>query len=253
MKLIDITPLPSDADAADLAAVFSCSLAGQAFSLDLGDGRVALLTLACVRPAGVLADPPAYPPGRSAPWTASASAITKLLLSGQARSIHAACMTLAFAGKLRGSGTPENIAHYHARLYRENHCKKIKPETFRNLPTTQNATHATLVQSNPEANLPTDNTPALAPDRLHLKNPRRFLIDLKSEPDGDADYSAIIAPTFWAAGRDVLQWGDVVTLIQRNGEVLDIQILDPHPDGFNVVDLASVGRPHPDLPSEATR
>ena len=98
--------------------------------------------------------------------------------------------------------------------------------------------------------MPENNKPALAPDRLHLKNPRRFLIDLKSEPDGDASYSEITAPAFWCEGRDVLQWGDVVTLIQRNGEVLDIQILDPHPDGFNVVDLATVNckvRPHPDL------
>lgn len=59
MRLIHITPLLPDA--ADLAAVFSVSQPGAAFSLDLGDGRVALLTLTAVQAGGALADPPALP------------------------------------------------------------------------------------------------------------------------------------------------------------------------------------------------
>ena len=62
MKLINVTSLPADADAADLASALACATPGAAFSLDLGDGRVALLSLACVRPSGALAESN-VPPG----------------------------------------------------------------------------------------------------------------------------------------------------------------------------------------------
>lgn len=60
MRLINITPLPSDADAADLAAVLACATPGAAFSLELGDGRLATIVLASVRSSGALAE--AAPP-----------------------------------------------------------------------------------------------------------------------------------------------------------------------------------------------
>ena len=241
MKLINVTPLPSDADASDLAAVLACGAPGAAYSLDLGDGRLALLTLASVRPSGALAEVD-VPPGVWASNSGAASEITELLLSGQARSAYAAALQLAYAGKLPGGGTPENKAHYHSRLYRAAHCK-LKASAF-DLQKTQNtdsSRHAILLSENAGADMEPKNKRALAPDKLILTSclpPKHWLINLDTEGLSAATRADILNPLFWQEAHGAIRQGDIVSLTSAIGQNLDV-IVGPETDaGFRVAVLA---------------
>jgi hypothetical protein len=130
MRNIDITPLSSSADAGELQAAIMAAQPGSAFSLQLGDGRAAILTCSALRSGAAPADP-ACPPALALALNGEATGISKLeskrlareedfaeitnrLLSGKAHSVHAAALQVT-----RGNF---NRAHYRGKQYRKTHC-----------------------------------------------------------------------------------------------------------------------------------
>ena len=242
MKLIQITPLPSDADAADLAAVFLISPPGSAFSLSLGDGRLATIVL-------VRADAGRPQRVRDA-YTCLFARITQRCLAGL--SIHAVCLELAYAGEIPGHGTPENKARELGRAYRAAHCK-LKATAFSDkiIQNTEPAKNAILLSIQEKTGMEAHNRPALAPDKLILTSrrpPKHWLINLDTEGLSDATREDILAPTFWREAHGAIQQGDLVSLTSAIGQNVEI-IIGPEcaEGGFHVGILAERA---PALPSE---
>ena len=65
MKLIQITPISTDASMEEFAATLSSALPGAALGVGLGDGRIAILTLGSLR-SHAAGDPPYAPQGAQA-------------------------------------------------------------------------------------------------------------------------------------------------------------------------------------------
>ena len=232
MKLIQITPLPADADAADLATIFAVSPPGSAFSLELGDGRLATIVLGCVdvgQPQRV----------RDA-YIGLFPRITQRCLAGL--SIHAACLELAFAGEVPGYGTEESKARELGRAYRDAH-RKLKATAFsdKTIQNTESAKSDILLSNTGTSVMQNKSDKALAPDKVVLirrRPPQRYHIDLDAEGLGDATRDEILDPLFWRDVTHSLQQGDVVSHVSANGFNGDIIIGPESADGgFHVAVL----------------
>ena len=243
MRLIQVTPLPPDADAADLCAVLACAIAGRSvLARPWRRSRCNASARGCSGPGGALADPPGAPPGRPGLLTGSAAAIGERILSGKARSAYAAALQLAYAGKLPGGGTPKSKAHYHSRLYRAAHCK-LKATAFdlQKTPNTGSSRHAILLSEHREPEMEPKNSKALAPDKLILTScrpPKSWLINLDTEGLSDATRAEILDPLFWQEAHGAIRQGDIVSLTSAIGENLDILVGPETADGFRVAVLS---------------
>ena len=241
MKLIQITPLPSDADAADLAAIFAVSPPGSAFSLSLGDGRLA--TIALVR-----ADAGRPQRVRDA-YIDLFPAITQRCFAGL--SIHAACLELAYAGEIPGHGTPENKARELGRAYRAAHCK-LKATAFSDkiIQNTEPEKNAILLSETERPQMQNNHDKALGADKLTLirrRAPQRFLIDLDAQGLGDATRDDILNPLYWRDVTHSLIQGDVVSHVSANGFNGDVIIGPESAEGGFHVGILAEHKPTPAL------
>ena len=265
MKSVPITAVN---DAGELIALLATATPGSAFSLKLGDGRAAILTLsALLSDEGAGFDEAPNQPGRSNtchrvfnfglgrfvnPGGKSKNELfgiaTHKIFSKVARSYHGAAVQLVDEGEYRGNGgTPENRAHRLGKLFRAH----LKSSAFEKIQKTELTNPITAASKDlillsetkiaqPHGGRMTTQDKSLGPDRLRRVRPKQFIIDLVREELADATYDEIMSPAFWVEAGDYIQTGDTVILVRDDAStiVLGIGAPDPATGGFWPIDLA---------------
>ena len=264
MQFPSITQLSSSAATEALAAALSSAQSGAAFSLELGDGRAALLTLCGVQEKapgtrGYGPNPRSAVSHRGLRFNSAHPAlfpiITDRILSGQAKSAFQAATQLVAEGQVQGrGGTPENKAHRLSRLYRDAFKNPKNNRTNPMLPTSKDEILLSEIKTGrPKGGQMATEDRALAPGCMRRVTPRRFIIDLVKEGVPTATYDEIMSPAFWAAGQGFIQTGDTVILVRPDASTLALAVgaFDPETGGHWMTDIARSVRAAADNSEEA--
>ena len=270
MHRIEATHLSS---ADDIRAAFAAAAPGAAFEIRLASGRLAsvLLCGACdaagsatmapnrargVR-IGAASGKNELDPGKKINELFGIA--THKILSGTARSYHAAAALLVDDGEYPANGgTRESRIHRLGKLLR-GALKESKNELTN--PMTQPSEALTISKmenARLEGETMEPQSKALGAHRLRRHTPRQFVIDLVREELADATYDEIMNPAFFSQAGDCIQTGDTIILVRGDAStlVLGVGAHDPETGGYWVTDLARSVRaiaptPHRFVPEAA--